>query len=179
MKIAVDPGHGGKDPGANYNDVLEKEINLDIASKLKELLEEADHEVFMTRENDVFVELYERASIANENNCDIFISIHSNAAASPSAQGVETLHYPGSEEGKKLAKLVQDELIKHLQRDDRGIKSRDDLVVLKKTKMPAVLIECGFVSNSVERHLLQSVGFQHLIAESIVEGVQKYFEERW
>ena len=177
MKICIDPGHGGEDPGANYNDVLEKKLNLDIALKLQKLLDEVGHEIVMTREDDIFVELYDRVKIANESSCDILISIHSNAAGDPSAQGTETLHYPDSDQGQKLAELVQDELIMHLQRADRGVKARDDLAVLKGTTMPAILVECGFISNSTERHLLQSAGFQHLIAESIVEAIQNYFEE--
>ena len=177
MKICIDPGHGGEDPGANYEDILEKKINLDIALKLQKLLDEVGHEIVMTREDDIFVELYDRVKIANESSCDILISIHSNAAGDPSAQGTETLHYPDSDQGQKLAELVQDELIMHLQRADRGVKARDDLAVLKGTTMPAILVECGFISNSTERHLLQSAGFQHLIAESIVEAIQNYFEE--
>jgi len=174
--ICIDPGHGGKDPGAASNEVKEKDINLAISLKLASKLIGAGHKAVLSR-CDEFVELYNRAEYANSIGADIFVSIHNNAAGNTEAQGTETLYYPGSEKGERLARLVQDELVKKLQRPDRGIKPREKLIVLKCTHMPAILIECGFLTNPTERKLLQDDGFQRLAAEAIAEGIEKYIEE--
>ncbi|AZO95291.1 N-acetylmuramoyl-L-alanine amidase [Halocella sp. SP3-1] len=177
MRICIDAGHGGKDPGAVSDGVQEKNINLKIALKLSTKLIGAGYKIIMTRDDDVFVPLYERARLANKKNADVFVSIHNNAAGNSAAAGTETLYYPGSVQGEKLAGLVQKELIRKLQRADRGIKERKELVVLSSTAMPAVLVECSFLTNPVERKLLQDEGFQLLAAESIVDGIEKYFQE--
>ena len=177
MKICIDPGHGGADPGAVSGNVKEKDLNLAIAQKLLLLLYNKGHDIIMTRSNDIAVSLYERANKANNFNADIFVSIHNNAVSDEGVQGTETLFYPGSKQGERLARLVQDELVKKLQRPDRGIKPRRNLVVLKCTTMPAILAECAFLSNPTERKLLQDSGFQHLAAEAIMEGIEAYFTE--
>lgn len=177
MKICIDPGHGGNDPGAISGGVQEKDINLAIALKLASKLIGAGHKAVLTRCNDEFVELYNRAEYANSINADIFVSIHNNAASNTEVQGTETLFFPGSGKGELLARLVQDELVKKLQRPDRGIKPREKLIVLKCTHMPAILIECGFLTNPVERKLLQDDGFQSLAAEAIAKGIENYIKE--
>lgn len=177
MKICIDPGHGGRDSGAVSGKVKEKDVNLAIAQKLLLLLYNKGHDIIMTRSNDIAVSLYERANKANNFNADIFVSIHNNAVSDEGVQGTETLFCPGSRQGERLARLVQDELVKRLKRPDRGIKSRSDLVVLRYTTMPAILVECAFLTNPVERKLLQDNGFQHLAAEGIAEGIDRYFRE--
>lgn len=177
MIVCIDAGHGGKDPGAVAEEVQEKDINLAIAQILVPILIGTGHKILFSRCNDEFVELYNRAEYANSAGADIFVSIHNNAADNPSAQGAETLFYPGSDQGEKLARFVQDELVKKLQRPDRGIKPRRNLAVLKYTAMPAILVECGFLTNSTERKLLQDSGFQQLAAEGIAEGIEKYSRE--
>lgn len=174
MKICIDPGHGGKDPGAVSEGVKEKNINLKIAKKLLGRLVQDGHIVQMTREDDSYVSLYQRANIANKFNADIFVSIHNNAADSSEAQGTETLFYPGSIEGEEIAGEVQTELTKLLQRKDRGIKDRADLVVLNSTTMPSILVECGFLTNLTERKLLQDNCFQDLAAIGIAEGIEMW-----
>ena len=176
-KICIDPGHGGRDPGAVAEGIKEKDINLAIALKLMPLLIGAGHKIILTRSTDEFIDLYNRAECANSAGSDIFISIHNNAADNPNAQGTETLFYKGSIKGEKWARTIQNKLIKKLQRPDRGVKPRDNLIVLKYTAMPAVLIECAFLTNSTERKLLQDIGFQLLIAEGIMEGIEEYFQE--
>lgn len=177
MKICIDPGHGGRDSGAVAEGIKEKDINLAIAQKLLLLLYNKGHDIIMTRSNDIAVSLYERANKANNFNADIFISIHNNAFNNEMPQGTEVLYFSGSLQGEKLANLVQTELVKRLKRPDRGIKSRSDLVVLRYTTMPAILVECAFLTNPAERKLLQDNGFQHLAAEGIAEGIDRYFRE--
>jgi len=107
---------------------------------------------------------------------DLFVSIHNNSAFSSEAEGTETLYFPDSQEGQALARLIQNELVSNLKRTDRGIKPRGDLVVLKYTNMPAVLVECAFLSNPVERKLLQEKEFRALTVKAIYQGIDKYLK---
>ncbi len=143
--IAIDPGHGGKDAGAEAFGLQEKEVALDIGQRVQEKLEGRGAEVVMTRTSDVFVELSERARIANEANASSFISIHANAAPGE-AQGTETFHYPESESSEELASYIQEELLKELGTTDRGVKS-ENFSVLSQTDMPAVLAEVAFIDH--------------------------------
>lgn len=177
MKICIDPGHGGRDSGAVAEGIKEKDINLAIAQKLQLKLHNKGYIVKMTREKDEDVSLYQRANTANNFKADIFISIHNNAFNNEMTQGTEVLYFSGSLQGEKLANLVQTELVKRLKRPDRGIKSRSDLVVLRYTTMPAILVECAFLTNPVERKLLKINSFQLLAAEGIAEGIDRYFRE--
>src|SRR6056297_3337998 len=120
--VVIDPGHGGKDPGAVAGDVQEKDINLRIAAGVYVKLLENGYKVKMTRTNDSFIRLYDRAAIANDMKADVFISIHNNSSGSNKAGGTEILYYPGSKKGKRLAGLIQSNLVDRLNFDDRGIK---------------------------------------------------------
>lgn len=174
--IAIDPGHGGKDPGAVANGVQEKDIVLSVGSRLEDKLEAAGAEVVMTRSNDNFVELKERANIANRANADSFVSIHANAVYSSSVVGQETFYYPGSEEGEELAEAIQSELIKAVGSKDRGTKDAN-FSVLRNTAMPASLVELGFVTNEQEAELMKTSDFQNKAATAIYKGIEKYHEE--
>lgn len=187
MKVCIDAGHGGSDPGAVdpiekdqddgvYEDVLytkESRINLRASIMLRDLLSNK-HDVVMTREDNNYVTLSDRADMANQVNADIFISLHANAALRKSAHGIETLYYPTSENGKKLAQLVQNELISASGAYDRGVKPRENLYVLRKTKMPAILVEIGFITNPREEHLLNQNEYLHMLMKSVEKGVEKY-----
>ncbi len=187
--IVIDAGHGGKDPGAIdpiekeqddgiYEDILyteESDINLKAAKILKEILEEkTDHIIVMTRNNDEYIRLMDRTKLANDAKADIFISLHANAAVRSAAHGIETLYYPGSFQGDKLARIVQNQLIKATKANDRGIKPRDNLYVLKKTYMPAILVEVGFITNAREEHLLNEREYLYLLMNSVAQGVEDY-----
>lgn len=175
--IVVDPGHGGSDPGAGAADVQEKNINLDIGLKLKELLEQAGARVLMTREDDIFVNLYTRAGIANEVKADLFISIHNNWAENNAARGTETLYYPDTEK-KALALAIQKSIVKSIGLADRGIVERPGLVVTRETRMPSALVEVGFISNSDDRSLLLTDEFRQKAAEGIANGIINYVSGR-
>ena len=132
MKICIDPGHGGYDPGAvNHNvGVTEKALALKIAALLGGELASRGYDVFFTRELDQFIPLGFRTKIANNEKADLFISIHLNAAADPAAQGIETWYYEGSRESERLAAIVQRELKDQFLAKNRGIKSTEPALPL-------------------------------------------------
>jgi len=178
--ISIDAGHGGYDPGATNNPYKEKDINLQVALKLNNALKKLGYDIIMTRDSDVFVELNDRANIANNNNSNIFISLHCNSFTDSSAHGLEVYYCPPEkspvkeEDSKPLAQMVYDELIKSTGAKARGVKEAT-FVVIKNTKMPAILIEMGFISNNEEANKLITDSYQNKIVEGIINGVQKYF----
>ncbi len=175
--IIIDAGHGGFDPGAiGASGLTEKEVNLNIAHKVREKLEKEELNVMLTRENDIFISLKERVRIANEAGGRIFVSIHNNASSKNHSEGTETFLAPGRDgECLLLAELIQEELIAELNLFDRGVK-RDNFYVIKYTEMPAVLVEVAFLSNSHEESLLESDLFCNKAAEAIARGIKKYIE---
>lgn len=153
-RIMIDPGHGDTDPGAVGNGLLEKDLNLAVGLRLRELLEEdtldpaggGEWEVYMTRDTDVFVSLQGRVDLANNLPVDRFVSIHHNAFSSSTANGTETFSFANGTVSADLRDLVQEELLLGLGLTDRGAKTAN-FFVLRETSMPAVLSEGGFVSN--------------------------------
>ena len=176
MKICIDAGHGGHDPGATNIGFKEKDLALEIALDLNKTLKTAlpEVETIMTRTDDTFLFLSQRCKIANESNCDIFISIHLNSSINKEAKGIETLVYKNTGEAGKLAESVQKSLCTKLQAKDRGIKEYPDLAVLNGTKMPALLIEAGFISNTDELSKLNTEAYRYKISLAIVQGIKKY-----
>lgn len=190
--IVLDAGHGGIDPGAMNNDktILEKDVNLAITKKLRDLLEASGATVIMTRDKDV--SLYEedgnktirqkynenlrnRKNIIDQSDADVFVSIHLNAFEQSKYYGAQTFYPKGKDDGKELAQFIQDELKRVVDQDnDRKIKPRDDIYLLKNTTMPSVLIECGFLSNEKESKLLADSKYQDKVAWAIYVGIQKY-----
>ncbi len=181
--IAIDPGHGGPDPGAiGQAGTKEKDITLDVAKRLAKLLEARGAKVVMTRTQDVDVGLYERTQKANKAKADIFISIHINANTDRSYTGTSTYIYSGTEssqsarvkESERLAKLVQSELVSSLKTRDIGVK-KADFVVLRTSNMPAVLAELAFISNAAEEKLIRSEDFKNKAAGALAKAVGSYF----
>ena len=172
--IVIDPGHGGSRPGARYEGIAEKDINLAVSKKLETLLKNHGYNVVMTRSTDVDVGLYERADIANAVNADLFVSIHSNAAENrPDYQGIYTYYHPSSRRGARLAQAIQTPLCRMTGRIDRGIKDAD-FVVIRETKMCAVLVEMGFMTNHEELMNLIDDSYQDKLAQGISEGIVSY-----
>lgn len=181
--IVIDPGHGGTDPGAiSSNKTKEKDINLQISLKTEEALKDAGYNVLMTRDADNTLGLYERPAFANNNFADLFISIHSNSTTSPDVHGIEVLYAPAAagsekEEGQQiLTKAIMDELLKATGAKKRGIIQRPKLVVIRESKMPAILIEVGFLSNAKEEKLITDDDYQNKIVGAILKGIENYFE---
>ncbi len=176
--IVVDPGHGGSDPGAiGPYGTFEKDVVLATSLFLGELLEEAGAKVVYTREADIYVSIFERPEIARRANADIFVSIHTNAYLERIARGTETLYRHGDKEGERLAQIIQEELVKAISLLDRGIRQRDDLAVLNGSRVPAALVEIGFINHVDEEVLLRSSGFQKAAAQGIFNGIERYFLE--
>lgn len=173
--ICIDPGHGGKDPGAVNGECQEKRLALKIAYKLTDKITQYDFKVLPTRQGDKYVSLQERCDMANKCNCDIFVSIHINSATNPSANGIETLCYEEFQ-SKNLAKYIQKALISATGAKDRGVKITNMLYVLTNTKMPAVLVEVGFISNQEDLELLIDDYYQDKIAGAIALGICDYFQ---
>jgi len=178
MKICIDAGHGGSQPGAvGYSGTLEKDITLAVALKLRQILLKQGFSVVMTRESDKDVrttkqpnELQARCDVANNAKADIFISIHCNAADDKTAHGAETWYTEKDVKSKVLANCIQSELIKQIRRTDRGVKV-GNYYVTRYTKMPAVLVELAFISNPEEEKLLKSEDFQYKCALGIANGL--------
>lgn len=193
--IILDAGHGGIDPGKLADDKVtkEKDINLKITLKLRELLESSGALVILTREEDV--SLYEesanksirekynenlknRKKIIKESNADMFISVHLNAFEQSKYYGAQTFYPKGKEDSKKLSKYIQAELKRVVDKtNNREIKPSDDIYVLKENEIPSALVECGFLSNEKEAGLLIDEKYQEKIAWSIYVGIQKYFND--
>ncbi len=168
--IIIDPGHGGKDPGAIGNGLNEKDVVLRISKKVTKRLKDHNQKALMTRDKDIFIDLTERSNISNRNNGEVFVSIHCNSFHNSNANGVETYHYPSSIEGNKLATMVQNEL-KGLFKSNRGVKSAN-FSVLRKTKAIAILVELGFISNKSDVDVM--LNKEDEIVEAIVNGILKY-----
>jgi len=184
--IAIDAGHGEWDPGKQSRNVSEKDINLEISEKLQSLFELNGAIVFSTRSDDTALagrkreDLSSRARIANSAGADIYISIHQNSFESASVSGAQVFYHESSEKSKALAELIQNRLNSFVgthkgQTMKRTAKSGETYYVLKKTEMPAVIVECGFMSNRRDLELLQDEEFQEKIAWAIYLGVSDYF----
>lgn len=218
--IVLDPGHGGKDPGAVSQDGLikEKDLTLDIAMKLKAKIESAfpDSTVVLTRNKDMFLTLEDRTFVANSMKADLFLSIHCNSDADPGAEGIETYFLSKSDSRKamlaavrenetplaemtdfenalidqmatskttesiKLATTVHDQVMRKLDGAagigrDRGIKAAP-LYVLLGAKMPAIMVECGFISNNSDKSKLTSPEYRDSIANGLAEGLITYLQ---
>lgn len=181
--IAIDAGHGGKDPGAKALDgSYEKDFNLDVAKRLDKKLNELGFKTIMIRQNDVFTTLQERTNAANWNYADFFMSIHFNAF-NQKTQGIETLYYPNSPteanniNNKDIAAIFHEELIKTLNRPSRGIVPRPNLVVLNKTKMPAILAELGFITNKEELSQIKKESYRENAANALAVSIVRYYKE--
>jgi len=182
--ICLDPGHGGSDPGAiGPAGTMEKDNTLAIALLLRDKLEKNGAKVVMTRDSDRDVaypnasaeeELGTRVDIANDANAHIFISIHNDSFTNPAASGTTTFHY-GDAESIRLANCIQKALVEGLGTKDRGARYAS-FYVIRYTNMPAVLVEVAFISNPEEEILLNSSDGRANAAESIFQGIVKYFK---
>lgn len=147
MLIALDAGHGGSDPGAVYNGRNEKDDNLRLALAVGDILKNKGVDVVYTRTDDIYETPFKKATDANDAGADYFVSFHRNSGENPNtASGAQTLIYSNGGEKEKLARNIQDNLVEQGFKD-LGIVERPNLVVLKRTRMPAVLIETGFINN--------------------------------
>ena len=187
----VDPGHGGMFPGrVNEDKVLEKEINLDIALKLDQLLEETGAQVIMTRRADTDLippeskeeklllqqraDLEQRIKMSEQSKADYFISIHCNSIPNDKWQGAQTFYNPEDPESQKLAQAIQQMLVEQLGDYDREALPREDTYLFKNAAVPTVIVECGFLSNQEEAAKLQDPAYQQQLAWAVYLGINNY-----
>lgn len=184
--IVIDPGHGGKDNGAEVDSIFEDEINLSISKILYQKLFDNGCVVHITRTNDYDLapenatnrknkDLKRRTQFINEVDADIFISIHLNIYSSSNVSGLQVFYQEYKDDSEKLAKLIQKEFNNSLNKKDKKTKI-GDYYILNNTYPIGVLIECGFLTNSEERKNLTSINYQEKIALNIFNGIKKYFK---
>ena len=167
--VVIDPGHGGFDRGGIPGQkVPEKMVALDTALRLQKLLERAGLRTVMTRSTDVFVPLSIRSAIANAQSDAIFVSIHYNASPRSSAHGIET--YSENNRGAMLAARIQQQILTRVSTENRGVRSAE-YYVLRNCRLPAVLVECGFLTNPVEAQLALTPSYREEVAEQIAAGI--------
>ena len=171
MKFCINAGHCyGVVPGAiGQNGTQEAYITKIITSHVKNYLETKGYEVISVSDKS----LNKVCKTSNENRCNYFISIHCNASENHNARGTETFYFKGSEKGKRLAQEINDEIVKTMKTNNRGIKETTELYVIKNTKAPAVFVECEFISNLDGEKLLKEKAnvFAQAITRGIVKGI--------
>lgn len=175
MKVCLDAGHGGKDPGACNGSYHEADAALNIVLQLGEYLRNQGVNVYYSRTIDIYPEWKTRVGVANDNNVELFVSIHLNSSDNKSASGTEVLIHPSAATNtRNLAKKVCDSIANTMGFKNRGVKERSDLYVLKTTNMPAILIETGFISNDEECKTLFDSSKQKLLVEAIGLSIYKW-----
>lgn len=188
--IAIDPGHGGNDPGKiSINGAYEKDINLEISFKLQKLLENRGIQVILTRDTDTNLatddsttqknsDMRNRVSLIGDAAPVLTVSIHQNSYTSESVSGPQVFYYAGSVEGKNIASCIQDSMNTYLEpASPRVIKENSDYYLLKNIPTPTVIVECGFLSNPVEGQLLTESLYQNKVARSIYLGICAYLDQ--
>lgn len=169
--VVIDPGHGGHDNGGQWGRVYEKHLALDTATRLEASLKRMGYQTVMTRRSDYFISLPQRVNAANSYRNAIFVSIHFNYTWKEHVSGLETFYY--NSEGQSLARYVQSSLVRQTRTVDRSAKFAR-FYVIRNCKLPAILVEGGFVSNENERNRMKSAWFRESIARGIAEGIQRY-----
>ena len=192
--IVLDAGHGGVDPGkVGVDGQLEKDINLQIVIKVKEVLEkdkELNVKVVLTRSDDTGyykesdtnkkkADMKKRCEIIENTSPELVVSIHQNSYHSSSVKGAQVFYYEKSDKGRMLANKIQGSLVKELAEENKGRveKANDNYYLIMNVKCPAVIVECGFLSNESEAKLLGDSAYQEKIAKAIVDGIREYLQE--
>ena len=186
LVVVIDAGHGGNDPGKiGFDGCKEKDVNLQIALCLKAQLQARSVTVILTRDADACLatdgatnkkvsDMHNRVSIINQAGADYMISIHQNSYPEPDVSGPQVFFYSGSEQSEQLAAGIQEQLIKRLKPEkEREIKPGDELYILKNSACPAVIVECGFLSNPEECENLQQPAYQQEVAAAIARAVTR------
>ena len=169
--IVIDAGHGGFDRGGVPGQrISEKDKTLDVAQRLKRIMQASGYRVVMTRDSDVFVPLPTRVAIANAYPGAIFVSIHFNCASRAGANGIETYYYRS--DSANLAQSIHRNVVSGAPSENRGIRRRG-FYVIRKTAIPSVLVECGFLTNPTEGSLALTAGYREKLAQQIARGIQR------
>ena len=181
--IVIDAGHGGSDPGkVGVNKALEKDVNLAIANKVKALMEKQGVKIIMTREDENGIanskaeDMKERVAIINREKPDLAVSIHQNSYGGESIHGAQVFYYTHSKGGEKAAGIMQEALLAADPDNTRQAKANDTYYMLKKTEVPVIIVECGFLSNYEEAEKLVNEEYQDALAEAVCAGIIKCLE---
>ncbi len=178
--VVLDPGHGGKDDGCTRGKVREKEVNLAISLKVQRQLQALGYQVLLTRDTDRALTLKERVETAEEAQADIFVSIHQNSSELSKVYGME-LYYSAQNaetDSARLGDLVWQSALESSGAKARSIFEWEEFHVVRESRMPACLIETGFLTNASERRKLADPGYQEKLAEGIAKGIDQYFQPR-
>lgn len=181
--IVIDAGHGGEDPGKISTDgTLEKDINLQIAKKVHDKLKNMGLDVVMTREDDSMAgskveDMRQRVEKINKISPALAVSIHQNSYSDPTVKGAQVFYFAGSEESRLAATLMQQELSQLDSENTRQLKENTTFFLLKKTKVPTIIVECGFLSNPKEAEKLIQEEYQDKLAETICNGIIKWLDK--
>ncbi|MCF7674912.1 MAG: N-acetylmuramoyl-L-alanine amidase [Akkermansiaceae bacterium] len=169
--VVIDPGHGGHDKGGQWGQVYEKHLALDTATRLEGYLKQRGIRTVMTRRSDYFVTLPGRVAIGKRFRNAIFVSVHYNYTWKPDVSGLETFYHNSNSYG--LAQCVHQGMLKRVNCTNRGVKFAR-YYVIRNTSIPAILVECGFVSNATERSRMKSAWYRDALARGIAEGILRY-----
>lgn len=169
--VVIDAGHGGHDSGGQWGKVYEKHLALDTAVRLESNLKRMGFQTVMTRRSDSFISLPNRVAIGNRYKNAIFVSLHFNYTWKQDVKGLETFYY--SREGQRLAHYVQDSMVKRTRTADRNAKFAR-YYVIRNSKIPAILVEGGFVSNIADRERMKTGNYREAIARAIADGILRY-----
>jgi N-acetylmuramoyl-L-alanine amidase len=193
--IVLDPGHGGEDPGAvsDYSETKEKDVNLEVALKLKTILEKDGYRVIMTRKEDVLKfepgttnivqkrrqDLETRKKLIDESGADIAVSIHLNKFPQTQYSGAQVFYPPDFPESKRLAESLQLKIREIVDPNNKreALVKKETIILLKEPKVVTAMVECGFLSNQDEERLLVTKAYQEKIIQGIREGIQYYFSQ--
>lgn len=190
LSIVIDAGHGGIDPGkVGINDALEKDINLALALKLRDKFSQDSIRIILTRDSDTGLysegstnkkaeDMQTRCKIISDASPIFTVSLHQNSYPSPEVCGAQVFYFGQSQDGKKLADMIQDSLISNVDPDNHRVaKANESYYLLKKTPTPTVIVECGFLSNPTEADLLLTDDYQNQLIDAIYNGIQNYLSE--
>lgn len=181
--VIIDVGHGGSDPGKiGVNKALEKDINLEIAKKVRAILKEKGISVLMTREKDEGLasgsasnkkveDMKERVKLINEVKPKLTVSIHQNSYQTEDVKGAQVFYYSHSQKGEEMAKILQEAVRKVDSTNKRQAKANDTYYLLKRTEVPTIIVECGFLSNWEEAQKLIDEEYQQKMAEAVCDGI--------
>lgn len=187
--VVIDAGHGGSDPGkVGEGDILEKEINLAIAKKVEARLKNEKVKVIMTREEDRLLtgdedsgskaqDMKERVDLINKELPQIAVSIHQNSYQDASVHGAQVFYYSGSGEGERAAGIMQNALLAFDADNTRQPKANDTYYLLRRTQVPTIIVECGFLSNPEEAGNLCLEEYQEKVAQAICQGILEFIQE--
>lgn len=184
ITVVLDPGHGGEDEGCSFEEILEKDINLQIAEITKQKLQEMGYQVLLTRTGDEFatgdsLSVEERVDLAQNAGADLYISIHQNFSDedAQTVSGVEVWYNEDKADdgSKRLARVIHKEVLAYTEAADREVIGDESLYVIRETTMPSCLVETGFLSNDAERELLLTEEYREKIATGVAKGIDLYF----